>query len=429
MKPKKNDLVLDAILAENKGRNVELVKRKLDLMSESVFAFFRASNGLFAREWRSLRPQDPGPLGLICGDLHLENFGAYLTDNNDCRYAINDFDEAYIAPVAYDLVRCSASILLAAEEWSLRTSTAAAMVVEFLDAYRKEVATCALSGAVGQIDPLDLDGPILELILPTAIGSREQMLAKETEISIKGTHPLILLNEKRERVSKKLLKTLQAAFDQLLKDEPERHPQVTSIKVLDATTRIAGLGSLGVNRYLVLIQTDRPGASARLLDVKEIGPSALAQCIQAAQPHWGENEACRVIKAEQLVLETPASGLAAITIGTTAYRVKDTIPDANRSKISRFKKDVNKLREAVKVAGSIAAWAHVRGCDAAQEGRSHDLNTWSNGPSFDAVMVAGARAADRCRCQYDAFCLSLSRKSVRKELGLAAKAAPATAKD
>ena len=42
---------------------------------------------------------------LICGDLHLENFGAYRTDAGDFRFDINDFDEALVAPASFDLVR------------------------------------------------------------------------------------------------------------------------------------------------------------------------------------------------------------------------------------------------------------------------------------------------------------------------------------
>ena len=64
----------------NEGRKKSLVRLKLARMAAGVFAFFRGSNELFAREWPSLAPLEPGPLVLLCGDLHLENFGAYLTD-------------------------------------------------------------------------------------------------------------------------------------------------------------------------------------------------------------------------------------------------------------------------------------------------------------------------------------------------------------
>ena len=49
-------------------------------------------------------PLDLGPAILQCGDLHLENFGAYQTDDGEFRFDINDFDEALVAPCSLDLV-------------------------------------------------------------------------------------------------------------------------------------------------------------------------------------------------------------------------------------------------------------------------------------------------------------------------------------
>src|SRR4051812_4075878 len=112
-----DDAILDEVLRHNEGRKKPLVRLKLSRMAGGVFAFFRGSNELFAREWPSLAPLEPGPFMLLCGDLHLENMGAYLTDSGEARFAINDFDEAYVGPASIDLVRCGASILLAAEEW------------------------------------------------------------------------------------------------------------------------------------------------------------------------------------------------------------------------------------------------------------------------------------------------------------------------
>ncbi len=414
MSSKTSDVVLEEIMKANKGRKGPLVRMKLEQMASGVFGFFRGTNHLFAREWPSLQPIDAGPLGLICGDLHLENFGAYLTDAGDCRFAINDFDEAYVAPCGIDLVRCSASIFLAAEEWRLPTSLAAGTVVEFLDAYRKEVAVSAVSGRIGVIDPLTSQGAIRELITPTAISSREALLAAQTQYSKRLGHSVIQIDPKKQSVSTKKRNEIVKAFEELA-TRSEHH---RSIRVLDVTTRIAGLGSLGTRRFLVLVKGGTDEDRIRLLDVKEASPSALRVCVEAPQPAWGDGEASRIINAERLVLDKPESGLAAIEVGGRSCRVREMIPEANRSKLSRLRGDTAKLREVVRVAGSIAAWAHVRGAEAIEHGRAEELHRWSNGPSFDAVMVAAARAADRSRADYEAYQKTLGRRSIRKRLGL-----------
>ena len=417
MSQRTGQVILDEIEKANRGRKPSLVRMKLDLMAAGVFSFFRGTNHLFVREWPSLRPLEPGPLGLICGDLHLENFGAYLTEAGDCRFSINDFDEAYVAPCGFDLVRCCASIFLAAEEWGLPTSLAAGMVVEFLDSYRKEVIASAVSGRIGVVDPMTSHGAILKLITPTAVGSRDALLAQQTEPSRKLGHPVIRLDPKTRPVNAKKRQEIGEAFEELA-NRSEIH---RSIKVLDVTTRIAGLGSLGLRRYLVLVEGGIVEDRLRLLDVKEAVPSALHVCVDAPQPYWGPDEASRIINAERLDLERPESGLATLHFADRSFRIREMIPDANRSKLSRLRGDTAKLREVVRVAGAIAGWAHYRGVEAIEAGRAAELNHWASGPSFDAVMVSAARAADRSRSDFEGFKKALTRKSVRKRLKLSPK--------
>src|SRR5690242_1852264 len=124
------------ILAFNRDRKSKLLRLKFRRMKKDAFAFFRGSDHLFASRWPGLRPQDVGPASLICGDRHLENFGAYRTDDGDLLYDINDFDEALVAPCSLDLVRCTTSILLAAQLWKFTPVQAMQTVLTFLDRYR-----------------------------------------------------------------------------------------------------------------------------------------------------------------------------------------------------------------------------------------------------------------------------------------------------
>lgn len=410
-----DDSVLDAILRHNEGRKRSLVRRKLATMAGGLFPFYRGANELFAREWSGLSPLDPGPVVLLCGDLHLENFGAYLTDAGEARFSINDFDEAYAAPAALDLVRCGASILIAGEQWGLPVTTAAALAVEFLDHYR---------GAAAQSSGRDEDETaaneaIRGLLLPTAFASRDAVIERLTRPDKRKGRRLIRTGVERRRLRKKKREELQSSFNALTKASDVHG----SIEVLDATTRVAGLGSLGLRRYLVLARGGTGGDRLRLLDVKEVTPSALRECVSGPQPDWGPGEASRVVFAERTILGKPESGLATIDLGGRSCRVREMIPDANRSRLSRLRRDPARLREAVRAAGAIAARAHARGAAILDHGRGDDLARWATGPAFDAILVASTRAADRTRAMYDAFVASIRRKDVRKTLGLPAAAA------
>ena len=127
-----------------------MVRLKYRRMAADLFAFFRGTDHLFAAAWPALVPVDPGPDILICGDLHLENFGAYRADDGDFVFDINDFDEALVGPCSLDLVRCSTSILLAAQVWGLSPIRAMRTVLGYLDRYRATILEEADGAAIGR---------------------------------------------------------------------------------------------------------------------------------------------------------------------------------------------------------------------------------------------------------------------------------------
>src|SRR5262249_61012645 len=59
--------------------------------------------------------------GWLSGDLHIENFGAFVAEAAGRQPAgptfdLNDFDDAIIGPLRLDVLRLSTSLLLAARE-------------------------------------------------------------------------------------------------------------------------------------------------------------------------------------------------------------------------------------------------------------------------------------------------------------------------
>lgn len=68
------------ILAQNAGRDFERLTTKLELLRQDPFAFFRGANPLLLDFRPRAHPLILAPSMRVCGDLHLENFGAFKGD-------------------------------------------------------------------------------------------------------------------------------------------------------------------------------------------------------------------------------------------------------------------------------------------------------------------------------------------------------------
>jgi len=170
------------------------------------------------------------------------------------------------------------------------------------------------------------------------------------------------------------------------------------------------VGSLGVRRYLALLEGDGPPNGYQLLDIKQAQPSVLAGCSLAPQPDHGGDEARRVVQAQTALQGHPSAGLDALHIGEHSYRIREMIPEENRSSLDRFRKQPAKLREAVESAGLVTAWSHLRGGRVAlgpnldqKPNCWPELAAWCGGAAIDAVLAAAARYAERTNQEYAEF--------------------------
>jgi uncharacterized protein (DUF2252 family) len=380
MTPPPKSLVESLILFHADRQRAGL-RRKYARMAQGAFEFFRGTDQLYVRAWSALRPRDPGPAIVVCGDLHLENFGAFPTDDGEFRFDVNDFDEAAVAPCSFDLVRCATSILLAAESWRLTPTQGTGMVLEYLDSYRESVETECGSR---QSDEADLAlGTVAGLLDATRRGSRKALLrryAKRRGDAWRFRYQARGLS----RIRRKTRHTIAESIEQFGRDNEWR--------VLDVARRFSGVGSLGLRRYPVLIHkgdADEP----RLMDLKEAVPSVLASLAQASPTAYA-NEAERVVAAQRLLQGKPTAGLSAVEIAGRAFRLRDMIPEENRSSLDRLQKSPRRLREAVAVAGRLTARLHRRGSHINGNDLSAALRAWAASPALEAVLAAAVRFAD-----------------------------------
>ena len=385
--------IFDEISRFNSDRDPDLVKRKLKRLDESVFTFFRGTDHLFGRAWPALKSEDPGPPILCCGDLHLENFGICESEAGDFRFEINDFDEALVAPCSFDLVRCTASILLAGEVWGLTPLQATGIALVFLDRYRDAIGEAVKSGVIGEIGPRSGEGPIWDLLNAAAVGTQVKLLDRETKRDKNGTRRIFPDVDRHPPVGQSEASLVRAAVEDF--GAAANRPAV--YKVLDVTARIAGIGALGLRRYTVLIEGGGSPDKNRLLDLKEARPSSVLAYVGCPQPTTYRTEAHRIVAAQRQIQAKPPIGLAAVEFGGRAFRMREMVPDENHASLDHLQAKPRKLRLAVEVVGQLTAWSQLRGTD--PQGRQA-LARWCSGPGIDAVLAAAVRFADQTQTEY-----------------------------
>jgi uncharacterized protein (DUF2252 family) len=385
----------------HEGRLRSGIRRKYERMAEGPFEFFRGTDFLFARAWPELQPRSAGPAILTCGDLHLENFGAFFTDDGDVRFDINDFDEAAIVPCSLDLVRCSTSILLAAESWKLTPTQATGMVLTFLDSYSQAVVADSSLNPAPEDQP-DL-APLRPLMEAVRLGSMQRVVERHTKLRRDGTRRF---RRNNPRFAKEKSQTREAIIAALAADSVTQKWQVLGI-----TRRFSGIGSLGLRRYELLVRRTE-GDELFLMSMKESIPSVMEPFADLTQPKF-DTPADRQAWAQRVLQGKPTAGLCVVNCCGRSFRLRAAIPEENRSSLNRLQKDPVRLRTAVSLAGRLTARSHYRGCAVSGKDRAVELHQWAKSPALEAVLAAAVRFADWVQRDYSLFMSALSKGALR----------------
>ena len=340
------------ILAQNAGRDPERLVLKYRLIRRDPFAFFRGTNPLFLEFLPRRSALLRAPCTLISGDLHLENFGAFKGDNRLCYFDVNDFDEACLGPFTLDLVRFAASVEVAAGSLALSRHQAQGMIEAFLGAYAAAIA----DGKPRWIERTLAQGVFRTLLRRATNRTRLELLDRFTKCKgdvrrfrIDGVRGLAIDPGERQRL-KRLLKSMGAAG-----------PDPAFFAMIDAARRIAGNGSLGLARDMLLVRGRRSPDQNFILDLKIAAPSAVAAWRGLPQPAW-HSEAERVVAIQRIVQAIPPAMLAAVNFERQPFVLKELQPSIDRLDLARWQRKPRRILQALQGMGRVTAWGHLRGC-------------------------------------------------------------------
>lgn len=342
--------VIDRIRDFNEGREPERLIRKYGNMRRDPFVFLRGSCHLFYDRLPSGSVPRDTPTVWLCGDLHLQNFGSYKGDNRLAYFDVNDFDEAALGPASWDVLRLATSVFLAADGLKLRQRDARTLCAGLVDAYGQALA----GGKARWIERDVAQGLIRQLLDSVRDRPRRKFLDSRTtardgirRIDVDGRHALPM-NERQRRKVEKFMARFAAT-----QAEP------AFFRVLDAARRIAGTGSLGVERYVILVEGKGSPDQNFLLDLKEALPSSLLPHLKARPPRW-PSEAHRVVALQRRLQAVPMAFLQPVRIGRRSYVLRALQPTEDRVALDAPLHDSQALAGTLDAMGGLIAWMHLR---------------------------------------------------------------------
>lgn len=340
--------IVRALLDYNAGRDAERLRMKFVKMRRSAFVFLRGSAHLLHARLRR-GPLKSAPAAWCCGDMHLENFGSYQAGNGLAYFDINDFDEAALAPASSDPLHLLTSLWLAADELGLPGDDTRALARATLDAYAQGLA----GGKSYWLDARSADGLVGQLL--DQVDSRQQADLLERRSGGRG-------NRRRLRVDGRHALPASAAqverVRHFMAEFAAAHPAGSFFDVLDVARRVAGTGSLGLDRYVVLVRGDAGRGGAHLLDLKPARPSTLAPVSGCKQPRLG-NEAERQVAVQQRMQAVGPALLLPVNFGAKPFVLRLLQPGEDRLDLSSLSQGGG-LQDSLAAMGRLIAWAQLR---------------------------------------------------------------------
>jgi uncharacterized protein (DUF2252 family) len=300
---------LQTILAQNEIRVAELVPIRHQRMALSPWNYYRGAAAVMAADLSS--QPDSGLLVQLGGDAHVLNFGLWATPERNLSFDLRDFDETLPGPFEWDVKRLAASLVVAGREIRIKPARTAAAVTAGLDAYCRRMRRYAtmpeldiwydgirVDELIDTFEPADRDRVTIHIERKARRRTSRGAFARLTETC--GGRPRIT-EEPPTRVTisddeqDELVDRLLADYRMTLQED-RRHLFDRFVEV-DAVRQVVGVGSVGMQVYLVLME-GRSGADPLFLQVKQAGPSVYEA---PTRPSRHDNHGARVVNGKRLI--------------------------------------------------------------------------------------------------------------------------------
>lgn len=179
------------------------------------------------------------------------------------------------------------------------------------------------------------------------LNARTIKKGKIRQFKLDGKKVLPVTNAQRKQVTKAIKQFAQS----------QTHSEF--YEVLDVARRIAGTGSLGVDRYAILVQGKGSPDQNYLLDLKQALPSTIVRHLPTIQPTW-KNQAERTIALQQRMQAVSMAFLHPVVMNHEAYVLRALQPTEDRVPIAQYHNQIEYLSGTVRSMAQCLAWAQLR---------------------------------------------------------------------
>jgi uncharacterized protein (DUF2252 family) len=371
--------VLKRINAYNSAVSAPLREIKWNALKENPFRFYRGTCHLFAEDFAKQYKTKAKIKAWNCGDLHFENFGSYKGENRIVYFDLNDFDESVLACPEIDVTRFITSIVVAASQMKVTAISLHKTLHDVMAAY---VTTLQKSKAL-MLEGEVAHGEFKKYFERLDTFDRESFINKRT-YKQKGALLLKSDNVHLMQLDDDRKAAVYEGLGPLLEINRFRH-----FVFVDAAFRLAGTGSLGLERYCVLCYSKKKGKHY-LLDIKEARASCYSDFVKIKQPRF-KNEAERIITTGyQMQFNSPAF-TSAVSIGNKWFVVKELQFLEDRMSLDSFGKDFGTLSEVAMEMAVLMAYAQIRSSGHMGASTADDLRRFADKRQWqeDIIELSG----------------------------------------
>ncbi|HEX7416635.1 MAG TPA: DUF2252 family protein, partial [Steroidobacteraceae bacterium] len=305
-----------------------------------------------------------------------------------------DFDEATLAPCAWDLLRLLTSVQIADDLSGAAERDRRIHSDVLLASYRRTLS----AGRALWVERKVARGEIRKLLKVAASRDQGELLrerakrvdARNWRLRLDGRHALPLHDGDEPRV-----RALLKAFSAQLGAPRE-------LRLIHAARRIAGVSSLGLERYVAIVRS--AGGDPLLLDMKAAINPTLSLQHQTAMPAW-RTAAERVVAVQQLLQAAPPEPLAAVALADHSFIIRELQPQQDQIGVSKILRSRSGLHEFLADIGEIVAWSHLRGAGRWGADTVEDLMAFGTDTRWTPTLERCVRgAAHKMRQTYRRFC-------------------------
>ena len=339
----------ERILKFNNDRRSQLLKYKYNAMRESAFRFYRGTCHLFYEDFPQSSELNKTAHCWLSADLHIENFGTYKGDNRLVYFDINDFDEALLGPVAWDICRLLTSNYLACLPLKFSDDDAKKLNLRYLKQYTEALK----AGNAKTIEDASSQGIIKDFLKSLKNRNLKEVIKEHTE-KIGGQRHFVSDNSHIVQTPE-ILKT---KVNHIIKEWDSKKNRSGFTEVVDTALRIMGTGSLGLERYVVLVKSkDQKGLA--LIDIKKASPSSALPWCHVKQPKWSNN-AKRVIDIQSRMQFTTPALLEDVEYNGEAFMIKEMQLPQDKMDVLSIVEKRDGYETLISGMANVTAWSQLR---------------------------------------------------------------------